>query len=430
VHKVGTKRIKQQPRQAISPKRETHKFTATRVATLPPGRYKDPAQESLYLLVRPKKDGSFSRTWLHRLKSGGRDVPFVVGHFPQTGLHEARSAVQEQREQISKGIDPLKGSARKRRKAKPGTAPAPLLSGGKYSIEFLASEFLELHVKENHRDPSYAKRILDKDVLAETAWRGRDARTIKPREVIELFDGIVARGASVMANRTRTTLWQMFEFGIHRAIVETNPVPMLYRPGGKEPARDRCLSDAELKALLADPKAATRFDRLAHVIVILLTTGQRRGELALARWIDIDFNEKLWRIPAAHTKTGKATTVPLSGLAILEFEALQRLAKHNRYVLPNDAGDGPADPKLLTRGVARCLPRMKKLKIEAFTLHDLRRTCRTGLARLKILPHIAERVLNHAQEKIPGTYDKYDYLDEKREALDKWAAHLVGLVQP
>jgi hypothetical protein len=56
-----------------------------------------------------------------------------------------------------------------------------------------------------------------------------------------------------------------------------------------------------------------------------------------------------------------------------------------------------------------------------------RRTCRTGLARLKIPQHIAERVLSHAQEKIPGTYDAHDYLEEKREALDKWAAHLQGL---
>jgi len=64
---------------------------------------------------------------------------------------------------------------------------------------------------------------------------------------------------------------------------------------------------------------------------------------------------------------------------------------------------------------------MKKMKIAEFTLHDLRRTCRTGLARLKIAPHIAERVLNHAQEKIPGTYDTHDYIDEKRDALDLWA---------
>jgi len=105
-------------------------------------------------------------------------------------------------------------------------------------------------------------------------------------------------------------------------------------------------------------------------------------------------------------------------------------------LFPN-GGDAPADPKLLTRNLARAFPESgakKKVRdtltdrgIEPFTLHDLRRTCRTGLAKLKIAPHVAERVMNHAQEKIPGTYDVHDYLEEKREALNKWADHLRGL---
>lgn len=169
--------------------------------------------------------------------------------------------------------------------------------------------------------------------------------------------------------------------------------------------------------------------------MILLLTGQRRGELALAHWSDINFTEKTWRIPDANSKNGKGHTVPLSDWAAREFESLQRLARHNRYVLPSDDGDVSMDAKLLTRGVARCVTRMKKLGIAKFTLYDLGRTCRTGLARLKgedglpvVAPHIAERVLNHAQEKIPGTYDTHDYLEEKRDALDKWAAHLESLL--
>jgi integrase len=206
---------------------------------------------------------------------------------------------------------------------------------------------------------------------------------------------------------------------------------LLYRPGGKEVPRERCLTDAELKALLKSPKAATRLERLSHAIVLFLLTAVRRSELALASWSEIDFNAKTWRIPGEHVKgrkgEGKGHEVPLSDWAVREFEALQRLAKHAPHVLPNDEGNGPINPKLLTRGVARCQERMKKLGIDGFTLHDLRRTCRTGLARLKIAPHIAERVLNHAQERIPATYDVHDYLDEKREALDKWAAHLEGI---
>ena len=158
-----------------------------------------------------------------------------------------------------------------------------------------------------------------------------------------------------------------------------------------------------------------------------MLTGQRRGELALARWKNVDLKAKTWTIPNEDAKAGKGHVVPLTDWAVQEFEALKALAKHSAFVLPDDTGKAPINPKLLARGVARCQKRMKKLGVEAFTLHDLRRTCRTGLARLKVAPHIAERVLNHAQEKIPGTYDVHDYLDEKREALEQWTAHLEAL---
>jgi integrase len=119
--------------------------------------------------------------------------------------------------------------------------------------------------------------------------------------------------------------------------------------------------------------------------------------------------------------------VPLSDWAAKEFEALKRLAKRSPWLLPADSGDDHVDAKLLTRGVAKCLKRFKERGIKAFTLHDLRRTCRTGLAKLGVTPHIAERVLNHAQERIPGTYDVHHYLEEKRAALEKWSAHLLHL---
>jgi integrase len=266
--------------------------------------------------------------------------------------------------------------------------------------------------------------MLDHDVLA--VWAGRDARTIKPRDVIELLDGIVDRGAPVQANRVAAILSQLFRFGIHRTIVETSPVQLLYKPGGKEKPRDRVLSDDELRILLRDPQEATRFQKMAHVIMVLLLTAQRRGELAAAKWVHVDFTKKTWTIPPENSKTGKGHVVPLSAWAVREFDALHRLRDGSPFVLPGVDGQ-PLVPKLLTRALARCRTRMKARGIGEFSLHDLRRTCRTGMARLRIQPHIAERVLNHAQEKIPGTYDVHDYLEEKREALEKWAGHLVSL---
>jgi integrase len=338
-------------------------------------------------------------------------------------LSDARARALELRRVIDDGIDPRRaGPSRRGRPAASGASRAD----AKHSIEHLVGEFMARYIRPTRKRPEYAQAILDKDVLSE--WKNRDARTIKPREVIELLDGIVARGSPVQANRTAALLGQLFKFGIHRQIVEDSPVKLLMRPGGKEKPRERALSDGELKAFLADPTACTRYRRLAHVILVLLLTGQRRGELALAKWRDINFNAATWTIPDENAKTGRGHVVPLSGFAVREFEALKRAAKRSPWVLPADSGEGPLDPKLMTRSLAKCLERFKAQKIAAFTLHDLRRTCRTGLAHLKVEPHIAERVLNHAQEKIAGTYDVHAYVDEKRAALEKWAAHLKELM--
>jgi hypothetical protein len=154
-------------------------------------------------------------------------------------------------------------------------------------------------------------------------WRGRDARTIKPREVIELLDGIVARGSPVMRTAAK---WYRSPTGLCASSRRCRRSPTI-RPG--------------------------------------VLPGQEPGQFI--------------------------------------------------------------DPKLLTRGLAKCADRFRKGGIGPFHLHDLRRTCRTGLARLKIPPHIAERVLNHAQERIAGTYDVYDYLEERRAALNAWAHRLQDI---
>ena len=67
--------------------------------------------------------------------------------------------------------------------------------------------------------------------------------------------------------------------------------------------------------------------------------------------------------------------------------------------------------------------------LDPFTVHDLRRTARSHLAALGIAPHIAERVLNHKLKGVEGVYDRYDYFAERRDALDRWAAHLTRLIQ-
>ena len=428
----------------------TRRMTPAALATLEPGDHTDPAVTGLQIRVREDRHGKRRRTWLLRYKWTGRPVRITLGG-DSLGLADARSLAIAARDLIDRGIDPRTAERPKRRRAAlpkpPPAADLPSVlaaaSDRPHSVEHLAHEYLERHVKRQRKRPEYVERFLASEVLPR--WAGRDARTITPRQVVELLDGIVERGAPTMANRGAGILSQMFPFGVHRAIVDTSPVQLLYRPGGKEKPRERALADDEIGALLVNLDAAMRFQtgesrrspRMAHALRVLLLTGQRRGELALARWADFTLTGRtpVWHIPAEHSKTGAPHVVPLSPAAVRELEALRKYANGSDYVLPTEDGKASADAKLVTRSLSRNLKRLQQaaaamqpaVQLEPFTVHDLRRTCRTGLARLKVPHDVAERVLNHKLPAMREVYDQHEPLEEMRAALVKWASHLARL---
>jgi integrase len=406
----------------VGPLKNAARLTRGRVESLKPRdhRYEinDPACAGLQLRVAP----TGVKSWHWRFYWHGSRARLVLGLWPKTSLAEAHEKTEAARGLLRSGIDPRRAGITSASRVKSESAQAE--GPPQHSVAHLAREYMSRHVKRQRRRPEYVQRILDAEVLPR--WGSRDARTIKPREVIELLDEIADR-APVMANRVAGILSQMFRFGIHRAIVETTPVQLLYRPGGKEKPRARVLSEEELKALLRNLDDACRFQRLPHVLRVLLLTLQRRSELALAEWREFDLKAKTWTIPDAHAKTGNGHVLPLSDWAVEELQKLKVMADGSHYVLPSGDKSQPIDPKYITRSVARCLKRFKKHGVAAFTPHDLRRTGRTGLARLGVKVDIAERVLNHARERMEATYDVHQYIDEKREALDKWAKYLAEL---
>jgi integrase len=406
----------------------------------------DPGVRGLLIRVWPWG----TKSWLFRYRWAGRPTRISLGSFPDRTLAEAREIAIEFRCMLQRGIDPrgsnraLAGVNRNRRQAIPrhrkGTLSndairnadefdrlldASSLELDPFSFQRLAREYYRRYVLPNRKVPGYTRRILKSELLP--VWKDRDARTIKPREVIELLDTVVDRGSPVMANRIAAVVKQLFLYGIQRAIVEDSPVKLLGKPGGKERPKKRALTADEMQAFVQNIDWVCRSRRHARVLMVLLLTPQRRGELSVAEWKEFDFDERTWRIPDEHAKAGRGHTLPLSDWAIAELKVLKHMAARSRFVLPATHPDQPADPKLISRSVARSLKRFKKIGVDTFTVHDLRRTGRTGLARLKVSRDIAERVLNHAPDKIEGTYDVFDYLDEKRVALTLWEDYLRQL---
>lgn len=213
---------------------------------------------------------------------------------------------------------------------------------------------------------------------------------------------------------------------------------------GEKVSRDRVLDDKELFALW---RAATRTP-YPHgpVYQVLILTALRLNEAADAARTELDFGKGLWTVPGARMKgrRGRARphTVPLAADLLEVLQKLPRFKKGD-FLFSTTFGASPVwmsdkvkkriDDRMLR--TLRALARLRgddpaKVKLASWTNHDIRRTVRSNLSALRVPEEVREAVLAHARPGIKGTYDLYDYLDEKREALALWAARLRSIVSP
>jgi integrase len=186
----------------------------------------------------------------------------------------------------------------------------------------------------------------------------------------------------------------------------------LVRPG-------RALGDHELGAVWRAFAAAGDPIFTAYLKVLLLT-GQRRTETVLMRWADLDLEAAVWSIPAEATKSGRAHRVPLPPPVLAVLAELPRL---DALVFP---GRGRRPISGFTKRLAAVQAAAEAEGIARFTLHDLRRTYRTGLGRLGVAPHIAELLVNHAlSDDLAARYDMGDHWPARVEAAERWAKHVM-----
>ena len=169
---------------------------------------------------------------------------------------------------------------------------------------------------------------------------------------------------------------------------------------------------------------------------VLLATGVRREEARAMGRAELSADGALWTIPGSRTKNHRAHAVPLSPLARSIVAAVPRIESANGHVFT--AGKTPVGgfSKYKRRLDAAMLAIAREERgddaaVAPWRLHDLRRSCATGMAELGVQPHIIEAALNHVsgfRGGVAGTYNVAKYAKEKRAALERWGAHLQGLV--
>jgi integrase len=387
------------------------------------------------------------RTWVlfYRYRGEQRRLS-LEPPYPALSLADARKQAGDALALVSQGIDPAVVKAKaKEPVAKPDT------------FATVVDTYLTRGLEKKDRAPRYVvetRRNFTNHVLPR--WGAKPLAEIVRKDVIAMLEDIAesgtdrkvdgttvhAAGGPIAANRVLAAVRALFNWSIRRGLVEVNPCALVDRPGS-ETARERTLTAEEVKELW--PHFVSLGYPFGAFFRMCLITGQRRTEVAEMRWADIDLEAKTWTLSADQTKAGRAHVVPLSQMALDILTKLPRktFAERNGSIKPSPfvfTSDGDVPISGFSRAKASVGEKVLATRqgedsgageLAGWSIHDLRRSVATDMARLGITSFVISRVLNHVAAGVTAKhYNHYEYLTEKRHALDTWAAYLDRLVRP
>lgn len=372
---------------------------------------------------------------------------YTIGKHGPLTPDQARTEAKRLAALVARGIDPkqqvLDEIAAQEAMASAAAEKARL--EGDLRFEKVAERFLDWYENDKGRRPSsvaLARLVIDR--YLKPSLSGVPIPHIGREQLAPIFDGIPAgkRGIRRAVYAYSSILWG---WAIRRGYVSANPLEAMEKPQAPA-ARDRVLSDTELAAIW---RASTTLPLpFGAFFRLLLLTGQRRSEVAGLKWTELDRATGIWTIPAARAKNGQAHLVPLADMVLAELDALA-LAEQTKAEAPEpDAKRWPKSGPVLSTRKGVSIGGITKIKtaldtaitkardgeaIDAWRIHDLRRTLATGFQRLGIRFEVTEATLNHisgARSGIAGIYQHHDWKEEKRSALNAWAKHVAALLKP
>lgn len=377
-----------------------------------------------------------AKTFVYRFRVHGKLRRATLGRWPAISLAEAREAWREVRKAVDRGEDP--------------TAKKPANDFASVTDEWL------LRDQEGNSSIDEVRRALDHDVKPK--WAGRPISDISRRDCLAVIDAVADRGAAIMARRVHSYLHRLFRWAVMRGIIEASPMTDLPK-AGREVERDRVLTDAELGAVWrASEVMGWPF---GPVFQLLILTAARKDDIGSLRWQQIKNSEiatvtksknpKPFRIPIsraaaailaelprvegsefAFTTTGKTA---ISGWS----RAKRQLDREACRVLNPDLFDrfeklaAASDENAAARQLGfHSGDELLESIMPDWRIHDLRRTAATGMQRLGINLQVVEAVLGHVSGSrggIVGIYQRHEYADEKRRALETWANTVEAAIQ-
>jgi integrase len=349
------------------------------------------------------------RTWIVQYRIGSKQRRVTLGTVEALDPDRARQAAKETLAKVQLGGDPQTEKSETRARAS-------------LTVGMVAQRYLETAAAQRQRERTLkaTQRYLTElwAPLKEIPMDRVHRSTVASRLV-----EIAQDHGPVTANRARQCLSAFFEWAMREGLTEANPVAATNK-AIEEKSRERVLSDDELSAIWR----ACQDDSFGAIVRLLILTGQRRDEVGGMRPSEINLEKALWSLPSHRTKNNRSHEVPLSPLSVEILTSA--LGARNQTVLFGleerpFSGWSSAKTALDKRLEEAGTP------VANWRLHDLRRTVATRVAEMGALPHVIEAILNHVsghKAGVAGVYNRATYAKEKREALARWAEHVLVLV--
>jgi integrase len=359
----------------------------------------------------------------------GRRKQISLGKYPATKLADARRLALEYRGRIDNGTD----LAREKQQVIAHNIEQRSLG--------TLGDLLELYItdleEDGKRSAKEVKRIKGKDVPSFLLLR--PAHLVSRDDILDILAAIAQRGAKVHSDNVRAYLRAAFELGIHarsmtrwrgkapRFSIEHNPVATIKRTLSRKPKGQRVLSEAEVRELWSTNLLTPQM----HLAMkFILASGQRVEEVLHATWDEFDFGKRLWTIPGERRKTRGKTSephlVPLAELHIQILKDIEKTIHDPRFLFPARGTGGPRRYDSLTKSVTVFV---KNSGMPSFSARDLRRTFKTLAGSMGIPLEMRNRLQGHALVDVGSVYyDRFDYLDQKREAMEEWASCLGKII--
>lgn len=356
-----------------------------------------------------------------RYQFNGKPRRMTLGQYDEVSLKEAREAVVSAKKILGTGKDPI--IAREMQLDKQRSSP---------TVEACIKSWLESAPARRLVKHDHWERALNRHVVSQVGSMIVEDMEVKHWEPV--FARMRENGAETFAGEILSRMKTIFSYCIRTGMIRFNPVSELrvVDVGKRVRTGKRVFNDKEIGAFWSAVESSTITEQNKLLLKLLLLTACRGVEMRLARKKEFDLDEKIWCVPESSSKTREPFERGLSNEAVQLLKKAFALYPDFQQVFPPAA---KKEDRPMAAGVLLNLAAQLRddLDIPHWSIHDLRRTAKTKMSELGILPHISEKVLGHKLAGVLAVYDQHAYIKEQQEAAERLANHIqscVGSVSP